>query len=114
MTWPIWFDLATAASVARNPEQISNIVYASRLGNGPAQPGEGLIQASGWVNYQACGSALSLDLLTKPEWPEQPAYPALSASSFWSSKGLNEWWTLAGPRQSLGASMTGSMGGQIG
>lgn len=96
-TWPKRFNLATANCVARKPEQIANIVYASRLGNGPAVTGDGwryrgrgLIQVTGWVNYQACGSALGLDLLTKPELLEQPVYAALSAAWFWSSNGLNE------------------------
>ncbi|PYY72184.1 glycoside hydrolase family 19 [Pseudomonas jessenii] len=96
-TWPKRFNLLTATSVARKPEQIANIVYASRLGNGPAATGDGwryrgrgLIQVTGWVNYQACGSALSLDLLTKPELLEQPIYAALSAAWFWSSNGLSE------------------------
>ena len=96
-TWPKRFNLVTATSVARKPEQIANIVYASRMGNGPAVTGDGwryrgrgLIQITGWVNYQACGEALSLDLLTKPELLEKPAYAALSAAWFWSSNGLNE------------------------
>jgi putative chitinase len=95
-TWPKRFSLATATNAARKPEQIANIVYASRLGNGPAVTGDGwryrgrgLIQVTGWVNYQACGSALGLDLLTKPELLEQPSYAALSAAWFWSSNGLN-------------------------
>jgi putative chitinase len=95
--WPKRFNLVTATSVARKPEQIANIVYASRLGNGPAVTGDGwryrgrgLIQVTGWVNYQACGSALSVDLLNKPELLEQPVYAALSAAWFWSSNGLNE------------------------
>lgn len=96
-TWPGRFNLLTATNCARKPEQIANIVYASRLGNGPAATGDGwkyrgrgLIQVTGWVNYQACGSALSLDLLTKPELLEQPSYAAMSAAWFWSSNGLNE------------------------
>jgi putative chitinase len=96
-TWPKRFNLVTATSVARKPEQIANIVYASRLGNGPAVTGDGwryrgrgLIQVTGWVNYQACGSALSVDLLSKPELLEQPVYAALSAAWFWSSNGLSE------------------------
>ena len=96
-TWPKRFNLMTATSVARKPEQIANIVYASRLGNGPAVTGDGwryrgrgLIQVTGWVNYQACGSALSVDLLSKPELLEQPVYAALSAAWFWSSNGLSE------------------------
>lgn len=96
-TWPKRFNLVTASAVARKPEQIANIVYASRLGNGPAVTGDGwryrgrgLIQITGWVNYQACGSALGLDLIAHPELLEQPEHAAMSAAWFWSVNGLNE------------------------
>jgi putative chitinase len=96
-TWPKRFNLELATACARKPEQIANVVYASRMGNGPAPTGDGwkyrgrgLVQVTGWVNYQACGASLGLDLLTKPELLEQPIYAALSAGWYWSSNGLNE------------------------
>ncbi|QJC82474.1 glycoside hydrolase family 19 protein [Pseudomonas umsongensis] len=117
-TWPKRFNLVTATSVARKPEKIANIVYASRLGNGPAVTGDGwryrgrgLIQITGWVNYQACGSALSLDLLAKPELLEQPAYAALSAAWFWSSNGLNEL-ADAGQFEAITQRINGGLNGQ--
>ena len=95
-TWPSRFTPALAVQVARKPEQIANIVYASRMGNGPASTGDGwkfkgrgLIQVTGWTNYQACGSALALDLINHPELLEQPIYAALSAAWYWSTKGFN-------------------------
>ena len=39
-TWPKRFNLELATSVARKPEQIANIVYASRMGKGPAATGD--------------------------------------------------------------------------
>lgn len=117
-TWPKRFNLVTASSVARKPEQIANIVYASRLGNGPAVTGDGwryrgrgLIQITGWVNYQACGSALGLDLLTKPELLEQPVYAALSAAWFWSNDGLNEL-ADAGQFEAITRRINGGLNGQ--
>ena len=117
-TWPKRFNLVSAASVARKPEQIANIVYASRMGNGPAVSGDGwryrgrgLIQVTGWVNYQACGEALSLDLLIKPELLEQPAYAALSAAWFWSSNGLNEL-ADAGHFEAITRRINGGLSGQ--
>lgn len=117
-TWPKRFNLLTATSAARKPEQIANIVYASRLGNGPAVTGDGwkyrgrgLIQVTGWVNYQACGSALSLDLLTKPELLEQPIYAALSAAWFWSSNGLSEL-ADAGRFEAITRKVNGGLNGQ--
>lgn len=117
-TWPKRFNLGTAVSVARKPEQIANIVYASRMGNGPAVTGDGwryrgrgLIQITGWVNYQACGAALGLDLLTKPELLEKPAYAALSAAWFWSSSGLNEL-ADAGHYEAITRRINGGLSGQ--
>lgn len=117
-TWPKRFNLMTAAAVARKPEQIANIVYASRLGNGSAVTGDGwryrgrgLIQVTGLANYQACGSALSLDLLARPELLEQPEYAALSAAWFWSSNGLNEL-ADAGRFEAITQRINGGLNGQ--
>jgi putative chitinase len=117
-TWPKRFNLMTATSCARKPEQIANIVYASRLGNGPAVTGDGwryrgrgLIQVTGWVNYQACGSALNLDLLTNPELLEQPVYASLSAAWFWSSNGLSEL-ADAGRFEAITRKVNGGLNGQ--
>jgi putative chitinase len=117
-TWPKRFTLVTAAAVARKPEQIANIVYGSRLGNGPPVTGDGwryrgrgLIQVTGWVNYQECGTALNLNLLSKPELLEQPTYAALSAAWFWSSNGLNEL-ADAGQFEAITRRVNGGLNGQ--
>lgn len=94
--WPSRFSADLAAQVARQPEQIANIVYASRMGNGDADSGDGwtfigrgLIQITGRANYQACGEAMGIDLTQSPQLLEQPIEAALSAAWFWSSNGLN-------------------------
>jgi len=95
-TWPTRFPAALAARVARKPEQIANIAYASRMGNGPAASGDGwkyrgrgLIQITGKDGYQNCGEALGLDLINHPELLEQPDHAAMSAAWYWATHGLN-------------------------
>lgn len=70
---------------------------AKRLGNTPETDGDGqkycgrgLIQITGRDNYKACGFALGLDLINKPELLELPREACRSAGWFWRSRGLNE------------------------
>lgn len=102
-TWPARYaDMtgqpnATARRIARHPEQIANLTYAGRMGNGTAGSGDGwhfrgrgLIQITGLDNYAASGEALGLDLIDHPEQLEQPHYAALSAAEWWAREGCNQ------------------------
>lgn len=80
-----------ALALHRKPEMIANVVYSSRMGNGPIESGDGwryrgrgLKQLTGKDNYTRCGQGLELDLVGKPDLLLEPQGAALSAAWFWS------------------------------
>ena len=80
-----------AEAIAGKPELIANMVYSSRMGNGPAESGDGwlfrgrgLKQLTGRDNVTRCGKALGVDLAANPDLLCEPEYAALSAAWFWS------------------------------
>jgi len=84
-----------AEAIAGKPELIANMVYSSRMGNGPAESGEGwkyrgrgLKQLTGKFNYEKCGQDLGVDLVGNPDLLLDPVYAARSAGWFWKSNGL--------------------------
>lgn len=86
-----------AESIAGKPELIANLVYSSRMGNGPAESGEGwkyrgrgLKQLTGKDNYTRCGQALGVDLVSNPDLLLEPMYAAKSAGWFWKTNKLAE------------------------
>jgi putative chitinase len=87
---------AVANSIAGKPELIANLVYSGRMGNGPAESGEGwlyrgrgLKQLTGKFNYEKCGKALGVDLVGNPDLLLEPIYAARSAGWFWESNNLS-------------------------
>jgi putative chitinase len=83
---------------SRNPEKIANRVYASRMGNGNEQSGDGwkyrgrgIIQLTGKENYSKCSAFLfNSDILVKtPDLVIQPENALLSAIWYWKSNKLD-------------------------
>jgi putative chitinase len=86
---------AVANSIAGKPELIANLVYSARMGNGPAESGEGwlyrgrgLKQLTGKFNYEKCGASLGIDLVSNPDLLLEPMYAARSAGWFWKANNL--------------------------
>lgn len=84
-----------ALSIEKKPELIANLVYSSRMGNGPPQSGEGwkyrgrgAKQLTGKDNYKRCGDALGVDLVANPDLLLEPMYAARSAGWFWKVNNL--------------------------
>jgi putative chitinase len=89
---------AVANSIAGKPELIANMVYSSRMGNGPAESGEGwkfrgrgLKQLTGKDNYTRCGQSLGVDLLSNPDLLLEPLFAARSAGWFWHTNKLSDY-----------------------
>ena len=87
---------AVANSIAGKPELIANLVYSSRMGNGPAESGEGwlyrgrgLKQLTGKFNYTKCSEGLGVDLVANPDLLLEPIYAARSAGWFWKTNNLS-------------------------
>lgn len=71
---------------------IANIAYASRMGNGPAESGDGWrfrgrgpIQLTGRDNYTRCGDAIGPDLVGNPDLLLVAHWGCLAAGWFWSA-----------------------------
>ena len=87
---------AVANSIAGKPELIANLVYSGRMGNGPAESGEGwafrgrgLKQLTGKFNYTKCSEGLGADLVANPDLLLEPVYAARSAGWFWKTNNLS-------------------------
>ena len=87
---------AVANSIAGKPEIIANLVYSSRMGNGPAESGEGwkyrgrgYIQLTGKSNYKSFDSVCNDNIVDNPDLVAIK-YPLVSAGWFWQNHKLNE------------------------
>jgi putative chitinase len=92
--FPKYFDKNTAPLYARKPEQIANIVYESRMGNGNRNTGDGwrfrgrgYIMITGKTNYKAFGDFIGVNLLDNPDLIATK-YPLTSAAWFFDKRKL--------------------------
>jgi len=92
-------DLAKAyANMPNKQEAIANKVYASRMGNGPEESGDGyrfcgrgLIQLTGRDNYTFFAGSLSISVEEASEYLQTFEGAAQSACWFWETNNLNQW-----------------------
>jgi putative chitinase len=95
-TWPSRFpNLEIANQYAHQPAKIAGKVYNGRMGNTSEEEaskyfGRGLIQLTGKENYDNCGKAIGVDLVSEPQLLVEPNCAAMSAAWFWNKKGLND------------------------
>ena len=82
----------------RQPEKIANVVYASRMGNGDTDSGDGwkfcgrgLIQLTGRENYTWFAASLDMDVEDVPEYLETYEGAVQSACFYWEQNNLNKW-----------------------
>ena len=87
---------AKAKEYERKPEKIANLVYGSRMGNGPEASGEGYkfrgrgyIQLTGKDNYKAFDAVVADDILANPDLVSTK-YALLSAAWFFHKNGLHK------------------------
>lgn len=87
---------AKAKEYQRKPEKIANLVYGSRMGNGPEASGEGYkfrgrgyIQLTGKDNYKAFDAVVAEDITNNPDLVATK-YPLLSAAWFFHKNGLHK------------------------
>jgi putative chitinase len=95
-TWPKRFTPDTAATYARQPERIANLVYAGRYGNGDEASGDGWrfrgrspMQLTFRDNYRAAGTAIGRPLETQPDLALESVAGSLIAAWYWTTRKLN-------------------------
>jgi predicted chitinase len=89
-------NLADAQRYVHNPEELADLVYTGRLGNGDLASGDGrrfigrgLIQVTGRREYAALASALSRSVSSLPVYLETPEGAAMSGAWWlWNHKCL--------------------------
>lgn len=92
-----YFNEEKAERYARKPEQIANIVYANRMGNGPNESGEGwkyrgrgFIQITGKNNYTKLSKFTGIDYVNYPDKLLTEPDALISALWYWNKINANK------------------------
>jgi putative chitinase len=101
--WPRLFKAAAQAKpnelaqkIAHKPQEIANLVYKYRMGNGSEESGDGwifrgrgFIQLTGRGNYRHYALLLGLPFEQNPDLAANPEIAAKIAAEFWTQNDLN-------------------------
>lgn len=87
-----------AERYARKPQEIANLVYANRMGNGDTVSGDGwryrgrgLIKLTGRENYANCAAFIDYDCVENPDLLlNDPQVAVAAACWYWHSRKLND------------------------
>ena len=95
--FPKYFKDKDPNEYARQPEKIANVVYASRMGNGDTDSGDGytfrgrgLIQLTGRSNYTSMANDMGVSVDDVVAFLGTPEGAVESAAWFWNKNGLNK------------------------
>ncbi len=96
--WPTRFrTVESAIPYIKNPAKLGNFVYANRMGNGPAESGDGYrYRGRGWFNgtgkefYIKMSKISGHDFVANPDDMANPKFAVLSACEEWKSGNLNK------------------------
>lgn len=91
-----YFTSVSAADYAKQPEKIANYVYSNRMGNGPAESGDGwkfrgggLIQLTGKDNFVKFAKKLGMTAEELIKFIRTPEGALVAACLFWNDKGCS-------------------------
>jgi len=97
-TFKKYFTEASAQVYSRKPEQIANLVYANRMGNGDERSGDGyiyrgrgLIQLTGKDTYKKFADHCKITVEEAAEYLETKEGAVQSAAWFWKINDLNKY-----------------------
>ncbi len=93
-----YFTEETAKLYARKPEQIANIIYSNRMGNGDTESGDGwsyrgrgFIQLTGKNNYKNLSDYTGIDFVSDPDQLLNEPDAIIAALWYWQTNKINKY-----------------------